>query len=288
MVEKMAGRHLSPLEMRAPSRIWARLAVSLPLLLAAAAPTSRVLADPRTEFFIKQLKTSDDFKVRTQAALALGASGDAAAVDPLCGGLKDSNSSVKVAAAAALGKLGKSEGAACLKAAKSRESDADVLKAIERSLGSLAGGGDDTPAVIGASTKYYVAIQVTNKTSRASAEIDKVVRSAASAKLLSGSAYAIAPKSESPTQGGQVCKDKKLKGLLLITSVEAPVYSGGKVSISFNSTIWTYPDKSLKATITGTRSTEAQGSSDIEGENLLIQAASEDAAKQLMAKAASL
>jgi hypothetical protein len=32
------------------------------------------LADPRTAFLVEQLKSSDDYRVRTQAALALGAS----------------------------------------------------------------------------------------------------------------------------------------------------------------------------------------------------------------------
>lgn len=305
MVEKMAGCILTktrarplgswawprthssqPRELSAPARSSFIAVVAASVVALSSLCPSTASADPRTEFFVKQLKTSDDFKVRTQAALALGASGDSAAVDPLCSALAgDANSSVKVAAAAALGKLGKAEGASCLKTAKGREKDSSVLAQIDQSLDKLGGGAESS---ITANTKFYVAIQVTNNTGRGDAEIDRVVRSSASAKLLAASGYAIAPKSESPTQGGEVCKTKKLKGLLLITAVDKAVYSGGKVSISFNSTIWTYPDKSLKATINGKRSTDAQGSSDIEGENLLIQAASEDAATKLIAAAAKL
>ena len=249
---------------------------------------STASADPRTEFFIKQLKTSDDFRIRTQAALALGASGDGSAVAPLCAGLSDGNSSVKVAAAAALGKLGKAEGSGCLKTARKQEKDSSVVAQIDQSLQKLAGGGRDDPPAIASDAKFYVAIQVTNKTTRSDGEIDRLVRAAAQGKLLAASGYAVAPKSETPSKAGDILKGKRLKGLLLITSIDTPVYTGGKVSISVNSTIWTYPDKALKATINAKRSTEAAGSSDVEGENLLIQAASEDAAQKLIAAAAKL
>jgi hypothetical protein len=291
MVEEMAGcllhddkTHACPLDRRGRRR-WgwlARVALAASTLLVGASSAS---ADPRTEFFVKQLKTSDDFKVRTQAALALGASGDADAIAPLCGALSDANSAVKVAAAAALGKLGKAEGTPCLKTAKAKEKDQSVLTTIEQSLAKLPSPEE---AVIGASTKFYVAIQVTNKTTRSDGDIEKVVRTAAAGKLQGAAGYAVAPKSETAAKSGEICRGKKLKGLLLLTSVEAPVYANGKVSISFNTTIWTYPDKSLKATINGKRSTDAQGSPDIEGENLLIQAASEDAATKLIAAAAKL
>ncbi len=286
--EKMAGRLLTPSKTPAsPRRSLALFLV--PSCLVALMVASSASADPRTEFFIKQLKTSDDFKVRTQAALALGASGDTAAVAPLCGGLGDANNSVKVAAAAALGKLGKGEGAGCLKTAKKQEKDSSVIAQIDQSLQKLAGGGGDDPPAIGGETKFYVAIQVTNKTTRSDGEIDRVVRGAAQARILNATGYAVAPRSESTSKAAELLKgNKKLKGLLLITSIDTPVYSGGKVSISVNSTIWTYPDKSLKATINAKRSTEAAGTSDVEGENLLIQAASEDAALKLIAAAAKL
>jgi HEAT repeat protein len=78
-------------------------------------------ADPKVPYLVEQLRTSEDYRVRTQAALALGASGEDAAVKPLCGALDDGNASVRAAAAAALGKLGKPAGAPCLKAAGAKE-----------------------------------------------------------------------------------------------------------------------------------------------------------------------
>jgi len=100
-----------------------------------------VHADPRTGYLVQQLKSSDDFKVRTQAALALGASGDDAAVKPLCDALTDANASVKTAAAAALGKLGKPAGLPCLQAAIAKESAGATKTQFQKSIDSLKSGG---------------------------------------------------------------------------------------------------------------------------------------------------
>src|SRR5262245_45547724 len=71
------------------------------------------LGDDAVDRASGQLKNGDDFRVRTQAALALGASKSKRAVDPLCRGLEDSNQTVRAASAAALGKL-KQGGEDCL------------------------------------------------------------------------------------------------------------------------------------------------------------------------------
>src|SRR3954453_615218 len=57
------------------------------------------------ERLIYNLANSEDFRVRTQAALALGASKSERAVVPLCSGLGDPNTTVRAASAAALGAL---------------------------------------------------------------------------------------------------------------------------------------------------------------------------------------
>lgn len=256
-------------------------------VLTAFAAVPGAAADPRTDYLVKQLKTSDDFRVRTQAALSLGASGDGAAVEPLCGALSDSNASVKVAAAAALGKLGKAEAVRCLKSARAKESDKDVIAQIDQSVAKLSGGGDDPPAP-GSDTKYYVAIEVTNKTKRPNAEIEALVRGAIQSKILGTSGYAVAPKSETVEKGGQIVKGKKLKGYLLIAAVDPPSYSGGNLNVTVNVTMWTYPEKALKAQFAPKLTQEGTTSTDTEGENILMKMASEKAAESFMKVAASL
>jgi hypothetical protein len=230
-----------------------------------------VKADPRTSYLADQLKSSDDYRVRTQAALALGASGDDAAVKPLCDAIGDSNPSVKVAAAAALGKLGKPAGLPCLQSAGKRESAPSVKSQIEKSIASLQAGGSGgaTPPPPDAKTKVYVAIQVTNKTSRKAADVDALIRAAMQEKLLAKPGYAVAPKSETPTQGGPIVKSKKLKGFFLIATVETPVYAGGNLSQTVRISMWTYPDKALqgefapKLTQSGTPKTDTQSEDEL-------------------------
>src|SRR5262245_5740364 len=52
-------------------------------------------AADKIDKFVDQLESSDDFRVRTQAALALGASKNKKAIDPLCKGLEDSSTAVR-------------------------------------------------------------------------------------------------------------------------------------------------------------------------------------------------
>ena len=234
---------------------------------------------------IKQLK-SDDFRVRTQAALALGASRDKAAVPPLCGALSDSNNTVKMAAAAGLGKLGFDGGKPCLREARGKEKDATVISAFDKAIEKIILGGDPPPP--GPNAKYYLAIQVTNKTKRGSLEIEGVVRKAMQAKCLASSACAVAPRAETAAQGKEVVKAKKLTGYLLIASVEPFNYSGGNLAVQLKVTMWTYPDKALKAEFGPKLKQEGTPSEDKASEDVLMGMAAETAVESFLKVAASL
>src|SRR5438067_5513051 len=99
-----------------------------------------VSAEGKVSFLADQLKNNDDFRVRTKAALSLGTSDDASAVKPLCGCLDEGSEveSVRVACAAALGKLKKPGSDVCLKSHAS-DSSSKVKEQIAASLKSLGG-----------------------------------------------------------------------------------------------------------------------------------------------------
>ena len=69
----------------------------------------RPLADEEVALLIDALKAGD-YKVRLQAAQALGEGGPDAAVDPLVKSLKDPNNEVRDTAVAAIGKIVKRRG----------------------------------------------------------------------------------------------------------------------------------------------------------------------------------
>jgi hypothetical protein len=250
-------------------------------------------ADPRTSYLADQLKTNDDYRVRTQAALALGASGDDASVKPLCDALGDSNASVKVAAAAALGKLGKPAGLPCLESASKRESALSVKTQIEKSVASLrsagaSGAGGALPPLPDAKTKVYVAIQVTNKTSRGASDVDALIRAAMQEKLLAKPGYAVAPKTETPAQGGPIVKSKKLKGFFLIATVEAPIYAGGNLSQTVRVSMWSYPDKALQGEFAPKLTQSGTPKTDVQSENELMKLCVDNAIESFQKVVASL
>lgn len=253
------------------------------------------LAAQKTSELVKELKSDDDYRVRTQAALALGASGDDAAVKPLCDALGDSNASVRVASAAALGKLGKPAGLPCLESASKKESSASVKAQIDKSMSALqsagsgsSGGGPAAPPPPSADTKFYVAIQVTNKTARSADEVDAIVRSAMQSKILMKKGYAVAPKTETVTQGGQIVKQKKLKGFYLLATVESPDYAGGNLTQVVHVSMMTYPGKVLQGEFTPKLTQEGTPAKDVASEKVLMQMCAENAVDTFQKVAASL
>jgi hypothetical protein len=270
----------------------ARVTVLLCFAIAITLIPRTVRADPRTSYLADQLKTNDDYRVRTQAALALGASGDDAAVKPLCDALGDSNPSVKIAAAAALGKLAKPAGVPCLQSASKKESATSVKSQIDKSLASLQSGGSSAagapPPPPDAKTKVYVAIQVTNKTSRGAGDVDALIRAAMQDKLLTKAGYAVAPKSETPAQGGPIVKSKKLKGFFLIATVEAPIYDGGNLSQTVRISMWSYPEKALQGEFAPKLTQSGTPKKDPESEDALMKLCVENAIESFQKVVASL
>lgn len=286
--DRVSGIHLlcifESLMLRS-ARAFASLLLALTVLLV----SSLASADPRTTVLAGQLK-SDDYRVRTQAALALGASGDEAAIKPLCDALTDENASVKTAAAAALGKLTKPASLKCLEAAITKESTPAVKSTMQKSIDGLKASSTTTaaPPPPGKDAKFYVALEITNKTSRPTTEVEAIVRAAMQARLLSKSGYAVAPKGETVAQGGAVVKAKKLKGFILMATVESPVYAGGSLSVKLNVAMATYPDKSIQASFSPKLTQSNTPSSDTKSEDALFKLCGESAIDSFVKVTASM
>lgn len=248
-----------------------------------------VSAQSKTADLAKQLK-SDDYRVRTQAALALGSTGDEAAIKPLCDALADTNASVKTAAAAALGKLTKPASLKCLEAAIAKETVPAIKTTMQKSIDGLkvSSSAPAAPPPPGKDAKFYVALEITNKTSRPTAEVEALVRSAMQAKLLSKAGFAVAPKGETAVKGGQIVKSKNLKGFVLMATVEAPVYANGSLSVKFSVAMATYPDKSIQASFSPKLTQSNTPSSDTKSEDALFKLCAESAIDSFVKVAATL
>lgn len=187
---------------------------------------------------VKQLKASTDFRVRTQAALTLGASGRFDAIRPLCDGLGDENRTVRIASATALTRLNLG-GVRCLRDHKKSEKDEAVVSSIDRALGVL-----DDAVPVGAKTKFYVAIDRLSGPER----LDGTVRSAFVRSLRSRGEMGIAPREEAADAAEkELKKNKSARGVLLAIKALKPKYEQSQLEIKLQIAILSYPGRSVVA-----------------------------------------
>lgn len=261
---------------RAARRILTLL-VTLTLLVV----TTIAAAEDRVDKATDQLKNSDDFRVRTQAALALGASKSKRAVEPLCAGLEDSNTTVRAASAAALGKL-KQGGEDCLNTRLDEEENSTVKSSIKKALTLLKSASE--PAIT-ASTKVYLMIaKASDKSGRSGDEIVKMVRKAMLKAAGKEDGYVIAPADETPAQAKKrLSKWKSVKAFYLSPKVLEPRYTGGSLQIKIDVAIFTYPGKALKGSIPVKLTQDGVSGRDTSSEDDLIRMASERAVEKFSA-----
>jgi hypothetical protein len=232
------------------------------------------------ERLIYNLANSEDFRVRTQAALALGASKSERAVPPLCSALADSNTTVRAASAAALGRLALKAGQACLEQRLEVESSDVVKTTIQKALDVIksGGAGGAEPAFV-VDTKYYVAIgKTTDKTGRGTAEVDGIVRAAMAGKVGQTAGFLAAPAAETPADAKRrLGKHPGVKGFFLSPGVSAPDYANGNLKVKIEIAMLSYPDKNLIGSFSVNLTEPGVSPGSTENENELIRMAAERA-----------
>lgn len=235
-----------------------RVATRLVAVLVLCAGTASGAGDRLTELATK-LKTDKDFRVRTQAALALGVSQSERAVPPLCSGLDDENHTVRAASAAALGKLRRG-GSECITRRLSSEQHPKVKEMLAKVLKRLA---QPVLPAIGPDTRYYVAIgPTTNKTPGTDGEIDTLVRDALNRELAKDKTLALAPSDETADQAEKLlAKHKGVKSVFIWPKLQASD-EGGALVFKLSFTLFSYPDKAFKGSLAQGASLPGASSSD--------------------------
>jgi hypothetical protein len=247
---------------RGRARLWQQAATVTLILLAATVAQ----ADSRVAFLTERLHyppTSgqpDDFRVRTNAALALGAANDDAAVQPLCAGLSDPSEVVRQAVAVALRRLSRSSGTECLRRRSAVETSPSVKLEIQRAMEALEVTSEAAPAPTQAEgvgppafvpdAKYYVSLpRVANATSRPVGDVDRVVRAAIASKLAELGGFQLAPPGETNDAAKAAINKRRLKGYYLATSVEKFDYSDGNLRVRVKIAVFSYPGRDLRGEI---------------------------------------
>ena len=215
-------------------------------------------ADSRVQFLSERLKyppaagQADDFRVRTNAALALGATNDDAALAPLCAGLDDPSEVVRQAVAVAIKRLGRASSLDCLRRRQGAETNAAVKLEIQRALDALeasSGRSSATPPSVPAAHFYVAVSHVANHTDRASDEVEHLVRDAIAGKLAQLGDYQLAPADEGSAAAKAVIAKRNLKGFHLSVSVDKFDYSDGNLRVKVEIAVSSYPGKDLRGEI---------------------------------------
>jgi hypothetical protein len=254
----------------------------LATLLALGATNSARAEAPGVDKLSQNLRDTD-FRVRTQAALALGASKALQAVTPLCGALGDPNTTVRTAAAAALGRLSLG-GAQCLEKRLAIETVANVKSAIQKALELIA------EPKIGPETRFYVAIaKLTDKSGRAPGDLDQRVRSGMMSAGKGMKVFAFAPPTETADQAKtRVKRYPSLKGFYLAPRLPAFEYANASLTIRLEIAMFSYPDRALIGNY-GVRLTQPDvESKDVASENDLVTMAAERALEKFAKLAPTL
>lgn len=245
----------------------------------------------RVRFLAEKLK-SDDFRVRTNAALALGASNDDLAVEPLCGGLADQVEVVRQASAVAMKRLGRVQLLSCLRDREAHEPSEGVKIAIRRAVESISGGSGESgpPDKIkeNRDAKYYVALStVANSTGRSQMEIENVVLRAIRTKLEAAGTIQLAPQKETPDAARETMKKRKMNGFYLAIAVDRFDYSNGNLRVKVRVGVFTYPGKSLIGNIDNPATKEGVSVGDKLAEDQLLDIAAGLATEQFAKNASA-
>ncbi|MEQ9317740.1 MAG: HEAT repeat domain-containing protein [Polyangiaceae bacterium] len=222
----------------------------------------------------KKLLSDGDFRVRTQAALALGASGSGKAVSPLCKGLDDDSDPVRAAAAAALGRLAKG-GKSCLSAREKREKDKNVRKMIAKALRLIdesAGG-----PTLSSKTKHYVALMSPKVHGKRQKELASVVDKAFRGRAGRSRGLVVAPAGESTNQAKKrLRKYPQVLGWALQPTVTIE-YDHGQLVARLEMDILAYPERQSQGSLNQRAGMGGVKSEDGAKEDELVEKICEDA-----------
>lgn len=244
----------------APVSFARALVATLLVLVASSFDCETARADARSEYLIRLLEGSTQFRVRAQAAISLGSVESAPPVTvALSAALRDEHPAVRAAAANSLGRLSDPKSLSALRAA-AQDPEGPVKEAVRAAIVKLEGDARrastsvvETPkAVPTGPPRYYVAVgkPASRVPELSSAALDEAHRALVD-RLGQIDGVVIAPSNESNAAARSVLRKRSLKGFYIesaVTSV-APKSGGTKVAVSV--IVATYPDRAMRAIMQG-------------------------------------
>ncbi|HET9931453.1 MAG TPA: HEAT repeat domain-containing protein [Polyangiaceae bacterium] len=224
------------------------------LLIAVVSTALSAPAKPRLDDLTTRLANSD-FRVRVQAALELGRTGDARALSPLVSALDDPSAAVRAAAAAALGKLGDSRGKGAL--AQHRDDSSNAVRAeIKSALDKLEPkrtSDDEATQVVAQPRKIVVKLAgVHNGTRVKSTNVERDVLAESKRKLGELGVSVVAEEGDASESSAMVKLIPSIQKLQASRDGDSVVYSAKVEYI-----LQTLPDETIMARLSGSASAAA-------------------------------
>jgi hypothetical protein len=248
------------------------------------APLNVAAADARTDFLIRMLSSSAQFRVRAQAALALGGQAPAPVItQALASALSDEHPAVRAASAASLERLKDPAASSALRAAQN-DSDSSVRQAVRSALRAIESGGgavassapasgssgssSSSYAPSGAAT-YYVGVGVPGSQVGLGSSSLRALREHVVREVTQMSGVRLAPENEDTKAASKVISSAKLVGYFVDSSVtkieEKP---DGSIRAQVSVVIGTYPGRDIRAMLSGAATLSGGGG----GESAKVQA----------------
>lgn len=258
---------------------WMMLALAVCLLVTSTGRAASSVAE-----LGKKLLKDSDFRVRTQAALALGASGSKAAISPLCRGLDDGTDTVRAASAAGLGRLQRG-GKDCLEARLKKEGNSNVKKMIKKALRLISEAASGPR--LGKNTKYYISL-AKPKDNAGRDEVASLIRSVLIRTAASKGGFAFAPGGETAQQANKrLRKHPHVAAYHLAPKVKV-TRGSGRLEVSVEVAIFGYPNKSPQGSISRSAGRTGIDSKDTDEENALIERVCREAMREFVNLAAQV
>ncbi len=221
-----------------------------------------VSADARSEYLVRLLKGSSQFRVRAQAAVSLASARDEpGVVQALSVALNDDHAAVRAAAASALEKLGDPSALAALEARRN-DREKPVRSAVERAIIALRRAAakrsgrtaiaPPTRRVPTGPPKYYVGIGTPGTKANLDPETLRRARDFLESRLREVDGVVIAPANEKPRAARSVLQEKKLAGYYLDSSVvSVEKRPGGDVRAVVSVIVGSYPGREMRMILQG-------------------------------------
>jgi hypothetical protein len=228
-------------------------------------------ADARSDYLIRLLKESSQFRVRAQAAISLGSvKAEPAVLDALQKALEDANPAVRAASASSLERIGDQSVLPALKSALNDDEQA-VRTAAQRAISAVSRRASNLvteraiteTAPSKGSNKFYVGIGVPGtRVKSVGRDTLKQTRQFIEEQVRTIEGVLIAPEKETPAKVRSVLKKQKLNGFYLDSSLVSlePTPEGG-VRAVVSIIVGTYPDRNMRTILQGSaRVTGSAGS----------------------------